>query len=163
VIAPAVLTVLLLNAANVTWRFVAFDRVARPGLKLIAGLPANKTLLGLVYADPGIRLFGYRTLMHFSSYYPVLKGGYAGLTFAEIPYSPIRTSGQWKFLEHGQEVRPWQFAFPEKWRDYDFVLVRGAPRPQDSVYIAQCSLLASDDQWRVYAVPGDTGSQHQSR
>jgi hypothetical protein len=151
-IAPIVLAVLLFNAANVTWRFSAFDRVARPGLRLVAGLPANKTLLGLVYADRGLKLFGYRTLLHFANYYPVYVGGYAGFTFAEIPFSPVRFVGTWRFLQPGQEWFPWAYVFPDRWRDYDFLLVRGTPRPTDSVYINRCSLRASDHGWRLYTV-----------
>jgi len=158
-IPPAVVAVLLFNTANITWRFIEFDRVARPGLRMIAAMPAGKSVIGLVYTDAGLGIFGYPVLLHFASYYPALRGGYAGYTIAQMDYSPVRLVGTREFLKLGEEVSPWKHVFPQGWQRFEFILVRGAPRSGDSVYIDRCSRITSEGTWSLYAVPHAAGTQ----
>jgi len=153
----AVAIALLVNASNIAWRFWSMDRVARPGMKMIDSLPADKSVLGLIYSDAGLRMFGYPVLLHFATYYPALRGGFAGYTFAQMAYSPVRFVGQREFLATGDEIAPWRHVFPDGWSDYDYVIVLGFPRLKDREYLDRSFRICSDGLWCLYAVPCDVG------
>jgi hypothetical protein len=145
---------ILLSAGNALYRFVAFDREARPMALLITRLPPDRKVVGLPYElRPRHDLTGYDVFIHSGCYYQVFKRGYPGFSLASFRYSPIQYRDSSGFIQPGQEWSPWHFIFPDGWQFYDYFLVHGQPRPPTSENLQQMRLVATDGAWSVYQRP----------
>jgi hypothetical protein len=150
----SMLLVNLLQGGNVLYRFVAFDREARPLARLVAPLDSDKRLVGLPYnlrTSPD--LTGYEVFMHCGGYYQAFKRGFPGFSFASFPFSPVQYRESNRFLKPGSEWSPWYAVFPEGWQVYDYFLVHGSPRPPTSESLERFELVASAGAWSLYARP----------
>jgi hypothetical protein len=150
--AAALGIVLLLGAANVAYRFAAFDREARPGARLLQSLPGDRKVLGLMYDDRmNPDLLGYDLFRHFASYYPAMRGGYAGYSRAASRYSPIIYRGENDFLPARFQWTPWSSVFPVGWQIYDYFLVRGRVRQADRAHLSLLRLVGDQGGWSLYS------------
>jgi hypothetical protein len=147
----ALVLCILLSAGNTLYRFIAFDREARPMARLIGPLPADKKVIGLPYelrTQPD--LTGYEVFMHSGCYYQGFKRGYPGFSFASFRFSPIQYRDPSGFIEPGYEWSPWRFIFPEGWQFYDYYLVHGQPRPPTMEMLEKMTLVATEGAWSLY-------------
>jgi hypothetical protein len=143
-----------INVASLGWRFVAFDRKARPVVRMLSKLEKDRKLLGLIYETrPKPDLLGYDVFLHFANYYQVWNRGYPGFSFASIRFSPIQYRDSTDFLPPGSEWSPSEWVFPEGWDVYDYFLVQGIVPPQDQEFVARWELLDSTGKWRLYRRP----------
>jgi hypothetical protein len=148
-------SVLLLNVVNTGYRFVVFDKAARPVAHLLKKLPPDRKLLGLTYElNTRPDLTGYEVFVHFPCYYQVWNRGYPGFSFASIRFSPVQYKDPSPFLAPGSEWAPWHQVFPKGWEFYDYFLVHGSIRLPDQEYIARCRLIGQEGGWAVYQRPG---------
>jgi hypothetical protein len=155
---PSLLFVLLLSAGNTLYRFIAFDREARPVARLIGRLPPDRKVIGLPYElRTRHDLTGYDVFIHSGCYYQAFKRGYPGFSFASFRYSPIQYQDPDRFIKPGYEWSPWHFIFPEGWQFYDYFLVHGRPRPPTSENLRQMKLVSAEGAWSVYQRP-DSGA-----
>lgn len=151
---------ILLSAGNTLYRFVAFDREARPLARLISLLPPDRRVIGLPYElRTRHDLTGYDVFIHSGCYYQAFKRGYPGFSFASFRYSPIQYRDSSPFIQPGYEWSPWHFIFPDGWQFYDYFLVHGQPRPPSSENLQQMKLVATEGAWSVYQRP-DTAAIH---
>jgi hypothetical protein len=147
----ALTVVVTFNALNLGYRFVLFDRAARPGGSLLSGLPSGKKVLGLMYqTSMKPDLLGYDVFLHFASYYQVEHLGYTGFSLASFDYFPIHYRDTTEFLSPGQEWSPWEFVFPNGWQAYDYFLVHGPVPPQFRSSLAVLQLVEQKGDWAIY-------------
>ncbi len=157
---PSLLFVLLLSAGNTLYRFIAFDREARPVARLISRLPPDRRVIGLPYElRTRHDLTGYDVFIHSGCYYQAFRRGYPGFSFASFRYSPIQYQDSNRFIQPGYEWSPWRFIFPDGWQFYDYFLVHGRPRPPTSENLQQMKLVATEGAWSVYQRPETVSSK----
>jgi hypothetical protein len=145
---------ILLSAGNTLYRFIAFDREARPVARLVSRLPPDRKVIGLPYE---LRTqhdqTGYDVFIHSGCYYQAFRRGYPGFSFASFRYSPIQYQNSNRFIQPGYEWSPWHFIFPDGWQFYDYFLVHGRPHPPTSENLQQMKLVATEGAWSVYQRP----------
>jgi len=150
----SMLLVNLVSGGNTLYRFIAFDREARPLAQLLAPLDPDRRLVGLPYnlrTTPD--LTGYEVFLHAGCYYQAFKRGHPAFSFASFPFSPVQYRESNRFLKPGYEWSPWYAVFPEGWQEYDYFLVHGKPRPPTSESLERLTLVASAGVWSLYARP----------
>jgi hypothetical protein len=92
-------------------------------------------------------------LMHFAAYYPALRGGDVGFSFAGLPAIPVRYRPGSQ-APHPSEWRPQDFRWETMGQHYDYFLVNGTARGDAERLGEHTDLVAEEGGWRLWARRG---------
>jgi hypothetical protein len=145
---------LALVSDGVAFRKVAdFQGQVRGFAGLVDRMEPGGRALGLIFDRGEGGPVNRPVLMHFAAYYPALRGGDVGFSFAGLPAIPVRYRPGSQ-APHPSEWRPQDFRWETMGQHYDYFLVNGTARGDAERLGEHTDLVAEEGGWRLWARRG---------